>query len=218
MKETYFRPDNIGSVVSAMIDNIPAEYQRRTPPPVDRAVLLVLDMQRFFLEPGSHAFIPSAPAILSGLNRLIMAFSKTGRPVIYTRHVNSAENAGLMGRWWRDTIGAEGEYSLLCGELNVPPDGPVLRKSQYDAFHNTELEAILVKNKIDTVVIGGVMTHLCCETTARSAFMRGFNVTFLADGTAAYTAAHHRASLLNLAHGFAHIVTVEALLAQLEKR
>jgi len=66
------------------------------------------------------------------------------------------------------------------------------------------------------VVICGVMTHLCCETTARSAFMRGFEVFFTVDGTATYTEAFHRASLLNLSHGFAVPVLVENILEKLD--
>ena len=56
------------------------------------------------------------------------------------------------------------------------------------------------------MVVSGVMTHLCCETTARSAFVRGFEVFFLIDGTATYNKEHHLATLLNLSHGFANLV------------
>ena len=66
------------------------------------------------------------------------------------------------------------------------------------------------------VVITGVMTHLCCETTARSAFMRGFLPFFLVDGTATYNRHFHIATLTNLAHGFAHLARVQDILATLE--
>jgi len=65
------------------------------------------------------------------------------------------------------------------------------------------------------LAVTGVMTHLCCETTARSAFMRGFDVFFAIDGTATYTEALHRAALLNLAHGFTLPVLTEEILASL---
>jgi isochorismate hydrolase len=61
------------------------------------------------------------------------------------------------------------------------------------------------------------MTHLCCETTARSAFIHGFEVFFTIDGTATYTEAHHRATLLNLANGFATPVLVAELLAACQR-
>ena len=74
---------------------------------------------------------------------------------------------------------------------------------------------MLRDNGVRRIVISGVMTHLCCETTARSAFVRGFEVFFTVDGTASYTADFHRASLLNLAHGFAVPVLVSEILAAL---
>jgi isochorismate hydrolase len=60
------------------------------------------------------------------------------------------------------------------------------------------------------------MTHLCCETSARSAFMRGFEVFFPIDGTATYNRDFHLATLRNLAHGFATMTTVRELLIKLE--
>ena len=65
-------------------------------------------------------------------------------------------------------------------------------------------------------VISGVMTHLCCETTARAAFMRGFEVFFTVDGTATYNEALHRSSLLTLSHGFAIPVLIDELLCDME--
>ena len=88
-----------------------------------------------------------------------------------------------------------------------------IEKKQYDAFLQTLLEETLRQRKIEQIVITGVMTHLCCETTARSAFMRGFEVFFTVDGTATYNEELHRASLLTLSHGFAVPVTVDELLA-----
>ncbi|MES0360330.1 MAG: isochorismatase family protein, partial [Anaerolineales bacterium] len=58
----------------------------------------------------------------------------------------------------------------------------------------------------------GVMTHLCCETTARSAFVRGFEVFFVIDGTATYNEDYHMATLLNLAHGFTTPVLTKEVL------
>ena len=64
----------------------------------ERAALLVLDMQDYFLREGSHAFIPSAPAILPNIEKLIESFYEANRPVIFTRHLNT--DAGMMSRWW----------------------------------------------------------------------------------------------------------------------
>jgi len=62
------------------------------------------------------------------------------------------------------------------------------------------------------------MTHLCCESSARSAFMRGFEVLFTIDGTATYREDFHRAAILNLAHGFAHPVLTGEIIKGLENR
>ncbi|MDI6725667.1 MAG: isochorismatase family protein [Smithellaceae bacterium] len=195
----------------------------------ERIALLVLDMQQFFFSPLSHAFIPSARAIVPGVKELIRAFRGKGLPVIFTRHINSPQNSGSMGRWWGDIIQPRSPLADLIGELD-PKDGLLMEKSQYDAFYQTDIEEVLRKfwaretsegNVAEApiqLVICGVMTHLCCETTARSAFVRGFEVLFVVDGTATYNEDFHRASLLNLSHGFAFSVTVKEILANLPCR
>ena len=85
--------------------------------------------------------------------------------------------------------------------------GNQIIKNQYDAFYKTKLDQILKNIKIEQIVITGVITHLCCETTARSAFVHGYKVFFPIDGSATYNEDIHIASLINLGHGFANIVT-----------
>jgi isochorismate hydrolase len=101
--------------------------------------------------------------------------------------------------------------SEIIDELDTSR-GTILKKSQYDAFYETRLEDILREKKITQLVICGVMTNLCCETTARSAFVRGLNVFFTVDGTATYNEKFHLATLLNLSYGFAALVLVNELL------
>lgn len=178
------------------------------------AALLVLDLQKYFFEPASHAFIPSAPAILPGVQRLIEAFARLELPIVFSRHTNTPEDAGMMAAWWRDLIRLDDPMSELLEELDTST-GEVLRKCQYDAFFQTGLEERLKRRGVTQVVICGVMTHLCCETTARSAFMRGFAVFFTVDGTATYNREFHTATLLNLSHGFAVPLLVEQVLSAL---
>jgi isochorismate hydrolase len=196
----------------------------------ERSSLLVLDMQRYFLEPDSHAYIPSAPAIVPGICQLIRAFGQQDLPIVFTQHVNTPQDAGLMASWWRELITAENPLSEIIAEVQRSADSdqqlavsnqqPAIsvRKSQYDAFYQTNLEGLLRAANVTQVVICGVMTHLCCETTARSAFSRGFEVFFAVDGTATYNEHFHFASLLNLSHGFATPVLVAEILATLEER
>jgi bifunctional isochorismate lyase/aryl carrier protein len=172
-------------------------------------------MQAHFLEQDSHAFVPSAPAIVPGIHSLIHAFEKAKRPVVRTRHLNTLKNAGMMSRWWRDLIIARSAYSKFFGPFQIP-NSIEIKKSQYDAFFRTRLERALHEKGTQQVVICGVMTHLCCECTARSAFMRGFEVFFTIDGTATYNEELHRSSLQTLAHGFAIPVLVEEVLSGFE--
>lgn len=211
-RQAYFKTSTIRLKSGEMMRRL-ASFRKRRALGLKRgrAALLVLDMQDYFLEPASHAFIPSAPAIVPGIRAMIAGFGRSGRPVCFTRHLNAAGDAGRMGIWWRELLTEDNPLSSISRRLDVGR-GTILNKNQYDAFHETSLEAFLKERSVTQLVICGVMTHLCCETTARSAFVRGFEVFFAVDGTATYREAYHRASLLNLSHGFALPVLVREVL------
>ncbi len=179
------------------------------------AALLILDMQKYFLWPKSHAHVPSAPAIVPHIMSLRNAFESHHLPVIRTRHLNDPNESGSMGTWWREVITMTNPLSALIPEF-LGGEGQIITKTQYDAFFNTSLDRDLKRAGVKQVVIAGVMTHLCCETTARSAFVRGYEVFFTVDGTATYNRDFHRSSLLNLAHGFAIPMLTSEVLQQLE--
>jgi len=210
-REDYFRDPAFEEALRDLLQ-IP-----KNPRPLDpaRAALLILDMQDYFLDPASHAFVPSAKNIRSGLLDLQTVFQDRNLPVILTRHLNRPGQAPNMEKWWRDIIRPDHPLSRLA-----PPFGQegtrVITKSQYDAFFQTGLENELKNGRISQLVIGGVMTHLCCDTTARSAFMRGFEVFFLADGTATYHRDFHLAALRSLAHGFCVLTTCRRIREQVE--
>lgn len=177
----------------------------------EQAALLALDLQQYFLDPGSHAFVPSGPAILPAIKKLAAHFMVARRPVVYSQHIDDIESTGGMTAWWRDLITRDQPLHSLSPELDLN-HGEILPKAQYDAFYQTNLDQQLRDEGVGQVVIGGLMTHLCCETTARSAFVRGFDVFFLVDGTATYNLEFHKASLRNLGHGFATLVTVQQVM------
>jgi nicotinamidase-related amidase len=87
--------------------------------------------------------------------------------------------------------------------LAFGPREILTKKGQYSAFQGTRLESLLKQLRVTSTVICGVMTHLCCETTSRDAFMRGFDVIFTVDATATLDEVLHVSSLRGLAHGFA---------------
>lgn len=207
MKETYFTPTNLTEKSRAMLAELEPLCQRHAGQTFTTglAALLVLDMQAYFLQESSHAFVPSAAAILPNVTRLVETFAASGRPVFFTRHVDTDAEAGSMAAWWRDLLRPDAPESRIVPALDTSR-GMVICKRQYDAFYETALEDELRRLGVTQVAVTGVMTHLCCETTARSAFMRGFQVFFCVDGTASYTEAFQRAALLNLAHGFSRLM------------
>jgi len=211
VKEDYFSPETIQASAAVMLNELHVSARRPTITPA-KSALLILDFQDYFLDPASHAFIPSAASILPGVQKLIEAYSHQKHLIIFTQHINSQEDAAMMGVWWHELITADHPLCGITGELDTSR-GTLLRKTQYDAYFGTDLQDQLTEKNISQVVICGVMTHLCCETTARSAFMRGFEVFFTVDGTATYNRKYHMAALNNLTHGFARPMLIDDVLA-----
>lgn len=215
-KEEYWSKDAIAEQAGVMLSSV-MPWRQNHPFGFDRqhCALLILDMQRFFLDQSSHAYIPSAPVIIPHLNNLQRIFLQNQLPVLQTQHTNNSGNAAMMGTWWRELITKEKPEAAIVDELLMPGVDRV-EKHQYDAFFGTDLHEKLTSNDVKQLVIAGVMTHLCCETTARSAFMRGYEVFFLVDGTATYTRAFHQASLQAVAHGVGLPVLVQEIIKELE--
>jgi isochorismate hydrolase len=183
-----------------------------------RSALMVIDMQDYFLDEGSHAFIPESKAILPNVKGLIDAYRKKGYQVIFTRHAHGEnEDHGMLGKWWADVIMDNHPSSKITSDLEPMESEPVIRKNRYSAFQGTDLDAFLRAKGIKSVVITGVMTHLCCETTAREAFMKDYEVYFVVDGTATQSEELHVSSLKTLAHGFVVPVTTDDILGILEE-
>ena len=183
----------------------------------DKAALLVIDMQRFFLDPASPTFTCGGLAILANVKKTIQAFRQADRPVIFTRHVHHPDglDAGIMAWWWKGMCREGSPESEVHRDLAPRPNEKTIFKHRYSAFYNTDLETVLRCLKVEDLVIAGIMTNLCCESTARDAYFRDYRVFFLADGTGSISEEMHRASLLNLAFGFSWVTAVDAVVAQL---
>lgn len=216
MKTNYFTKKNIKNQSKKFLSEI-KKYDRHQDIQLENPVLFILDMQEYFLRNDSHAFVPSSKAIVPKILELIRAFTKENLPIVFTKHINTSENSKNMSFWWRDTLTKENALSILSPQFDTS-NSIVIEKSQYDAFFETNLNQVLSDRKVTDIVITGVMTHLCCETTARSAFMHGYRVWFPVDGSATYNEDFHLSSLRNLAHGFANIVLVEDILKHFERR
>ena len=182
------------------------------------SALLVIDMQKYFCNPHSHAYFNDAIRILPNIKQLLAAFRQQSLPIIFTRYaLRQSESPGAMGRWWRDVLYDDKEMSSIIDELRPHPQEPVIRKIQYSAFFNTNLDRILKEKKVTTLVITGVLTHLCCETTARDAFMHNYDVFFVVDATASDEKRLHSASLATLSDGFATLTTANEVCAWIKK-
>ena len=214
MKERYYQSDTIEALAGHWLELFASPRKNRLQPfQIGKAALLILDMQEYFLDPDSHAHIPSGDAILPKLIQMVDFFREAGRPVLATRHANSGKDAGRMETWWSELLTEDHPLGGLHPDLEIQPEEIIL-KPQYDAFYQSDLEQRLKEAKIEQLVVGGVMAHLCCETTARSAFVRGYEVFFLIDGTATYNEDYHTGTLRNLAHGFAVLTTVKDILGE----
>jgi ureidoacrylate peracid hydrolase len=182
-----------------------------------KSALLVIDMQRFFLDPTSPSFTCGGLAILPNLKNLIQAYREADLPVIFTRHVHHPDllDAGIMGWWWEGMCREGSPESEVHLDLTPRSGEKQVLKHRYSSFYNTDLETILRCMKVEDLVITGIMTNMCCESTARDAYYRDYRVFFLADGTGSVNEEMHLASLLNLAFGFAWVTSVDAILTQL---
>ncbi len=176
-----------------------------------KAALLVIDMQRHFCDRKGVAYVPGSAGLIKRIKKLVEIFVAHDRPIIYTRHIDSDDKNNLMLRWWDGQIKEADAMSHIIEDFDTK-NGLVIIKHQYDAFFKTNLLNVLQHRNIKQVVVSGVLTNICCETTARSAFMRGFEVYFLIDGTATYKKSMQNASLLNLSYGFAIPVTVDEII------
>jgi nicotinamidase-related amidase len=192
----------------------------------ERAALINVDMQNLFVE----GYWPSAPdglVVLDRINRLAAVCRQAGILVIHASHVLRPDlsNIGVLGEvvpQVRDGIITKGsESAALHKGLVIGPDDVLLEKPRFGAFHGTDLEMILRTRRIDTVIISGIATNVCCETTAREAMVRDFRVLFLSDGTATSEMGNatadelQKATLATLGAVFAQVLTVDQVIQKI---
>lgn len=155
-----------------------------------RTALLNIDMQNCFVE-GYPVSAPGGVELLARINELTKACRTAGVLVIHARHVlrPDGSNAGLLaqvppvaaGMINKGNRSADFHSDLVVNESDI-----LLEKPRFGAFHGTDLELLLRSKGIDTVIVSGISTSVCCEMTAREAAVRDFRVIFLSDGTATF--------------------------------
>jgi biuret amidohydrolase len=154
--------------------------------------MIVVDMQNDFVQEGAPIEIPRARAMVPRLNRLLNVCRAHQIPVIYIHHVIRGGDIDA-GRLADHHEAIRNNHAIIAGtpnveiydELKPQPGDLVVAKPRYSAFYGTDLEAILRSKGIDTLIISGTVTNVCCESTTRDAFSRDYKVIFLSDGNAA---------------------------------
>lgn len=181
---------------------------RQADPAPGRTALLVVDMQEYFRS--------IAEPIIENIISLTEVCRRKGVNVFYTRHGHRNKNDGsMLSKWWGDLIMYGSEDWKLIDALHSAPEN-IIDKSRYNAFHGTDLHQRLKSVSVEVIIITGVMTNCCVETTARSAFDLDYGVFVVADACATADIELHTATLKNLAYGFAYIVDTEGMIETLE--
>jgi ureidoacrylate peracid hydrolase len=210
-----------------------------------RTALVVIDMQSTFCAPGSPAEVPASRGIVEPINRLTAELRALGVPVFWVLHANSrvGGKSGDKSDWelFFTTIVAEAvrdktldslaavNQTVWTGLVTAPADHTVL-KNRYSAFiaGSSALERMLRGNKrvyarlgrameIDTILIAGTKTNVCCESTARDAMMLDFKVVLVEDCCAALSDDEHRSALENIIQQFGDVMTADEVLARLRQ-
>lgn len=141
-----------------------------------KPALLVIDVQNEYFAPDGLWPLPDAEAALANIQRLIAAARAHGVPVVHITHESLDPRGPVFKPGSRNVAIREG-IAVLPGERRIVKHFP-------GAFTQTPLEAYLRQAGVDTVIIAGFMTHMCCDTTTRQAQERFFSVLFASDATA----------------------------------
>lgn len=190
----------------------------------NKSALLVIDMQNDFLNPKSPAFTENAQYIIPNLKKLITTARQSKIPVIYTVHCHEDPkiDGGMTAQWWpeirnRSTLVAGSKGAEIIDDLKPLNKEKIIYKHRYSAFYNTDLEIYLRGLDVTDLILTGIMTGICVESTARDAFFRDFRIFIVADATAAGEYELHINSLKILAYAFAHITTTKEILKIINK-
>ena len=193
-----------------------------------KTALVVVDMQNYFVADGMPACAPEARTIVPNINRLARALRTVGGTVIWIQTeacladpqdwANRQEAMSAAGWAKRQALLAKsGEGFPLYPTCEVLPEDKIAIKYRYSAFipYPSELDDLLRAHGIDTLLITGVATSTCCESTARDASMWGYRTIMVADGNADQTDALHNHTLGKFLVTFGDVQATDEVLAKL---
>lgn len=188
-----------------------------------RVALLVVDMQDSFVRQGAgHAWVPAAAPTCPAIEQLAQALRAAGGLVVWVLNTFTDESVTSWSHFHRElstprgfavrsqamAAGAPGH--ALYAELHPQPQDLTVLKTRYSAFIQgaSDLDAQLRGRGIDTVLVAGTATPVCCESTARDAMMLNYRTVMVSDACSATTQAEHEASLSNFMLNFGDVRSV----------
>jgi ureidoacrylate peracid hydrolase len=195
-----------------------------------KTALVVIDMQNYFVKPGHQSEVPQAREILPNINRLAEELRRRGGHVVWVRNTTN----GTKESWSNNhrylqkperverrlkamDIGEDG-YEFWHGN-DIRPEDAKIDKKRFSAFiqGSSDIERHLRDRDIDTLLITGTATNVCCESTARDAMMLNFKVIMVSDGLATHTDEEHNATLSNFYGQFGDVQTANEAVQSLER-
>jgi ureidoacrylate peracid hydrolase len=190
-----------------------------------RTAVLVVDVQNDYCHPNGalgRQGLPTgaAMAMIPRLRALLAAARAHGTKVIFIQTIHTPETDS--DAWVRRSGGSSNQVcraGTWGGEFTgvAPAEGDlVVNKHRYSAFVNTRLDSVLRTLKVANVLLTGVSTNVCVESTARDAYMRDYNMVFLGDCTAAYAPEDHDATLRTMSRNFGTVTTSDVVIAAWE--
>jgi len=191
-----------------------------------RTAHVVVDLQNGFMAEGQASEISHARDIVPNVNKISAALRKAGGTVIYLQHTFDEEGVASWSVFFDHFIPAgagqavaktfePGSYGhALWPALEILPEDLKVNKRRFGAFvqGSSDLDAILRARGINTLIITGTATNVCCESTARDAMMMNYKVFFASDATATFNDDQHNATLSAMAHVFCDVRDTESLL------
>jgi ureidoacrylate peracid hydrolase len=191
--------------------------------------LLVVDVQNDFCHSQGvfskykSVNLDHVERAISNLSELIAKCREFALPIIFIRTIHSEWTNAPS---WLKRMEGAGEKMRICSPeswgsdfFNVAPgEGDcTVTKHRYSAFIGTDLDLILRSKGIENILVTGVATNVCVESTARDGYHRDYNVILIEDCCGAYDKAEHAATLNNIGKFFGTVITSETLIATLEK-
>lgn len=195
-----------------------------------RTALVVVDMQNSFVqEGGGHAWVPAAAATCPTINRLARGVRQQGGTVVWILNTYAPQSehswshfhcelSSPQGHALRSRCMAEGDPGhALYADLEVMPQDWQVKKHLYSAFiqGSSDLHARLQAQRVDTVLIAGTATNVCCESTARDAMMLNYRTVMVSDVCSAMTVEEHEHCLSNFLFNFGDVQTTDEVLTRL---